>query len=157
MNSEYAVDNLKSMLESNLASVLVSLQMESSSSIVTPTPGQYKIGEHDGTILTIYPALCIWSPFSRKQLNEQGFQLRRVWLRVLIWVVDNDLGNLHRFILRYSDAVSRIMRIETNWNNGLHNPVVEDANNTDLYKVTNLGYGQGCLVESTIDYLLGEY
>lgn len=153
MNTEIILDNVKSMLETNLATELIALQLEAESSVVTTAPAEFKIGEHDPNVLTLYPSILIWSPYSRKINDQQGFQVRQVWVRVLSWIVENDLENLHRFIARYSDAVSRIFREETNWNTSLSNSNVEDCNNTDLYN-TNTGYAQGCLMEGTIEYIL---
>lgn len=155
MNSEYAVDTLKLNLETYLSAELTTIQMESGSSKVAPTPAEYKIGEHDPEILTMYPSILIWSQYSRKSKDSQGFQVREIWMRVLVWIVQNDLEDLHRFILRYGDAVSRVFREESYWEaKSFFNPVVEDANNTDLYKQESVGYAQGVLIEGTIDYLL---
>ena len=156
MNTEYALKNIETMLTNNMTSVLNDLKIENSSTLVAPEPQSYNFGEIDTNILTSFPAINIWSPYSRKEKNEQGFQVRRIWLRVLAWIVQNDVSNLHRIVVRYGDAMSRILRIETNWNNNLFNPVIEDLNNTDLYE-KNIGYAQGCLLEATIDYVLGEY
>ena len=156
MNTEFALNNVNTMLQANLESVLTDLETEVGTSTVTPTPGEYKIGVYeDPNLITMFPCVTIHSPFTRKAVDEAGFQIRRVSLRVLVWVAENDVSNLHRFVARYGDAVSRILRIKTNWSAGLHNSVIEDVNNTELYK-TNVAYSQGVLIESTIDYLLGE-
>lgn len=155
MNSEYALDTLKSNLETYLSTKLTEIQIESGSSSVAPTPAEFKLGEHDPNILTMYPSVLVWSPYSRKSKDSQGFQVREIWIRTLVWIVQNDLEDLHRFIVRYGDAVSRVIRDESLWESkGFHNPVVEDSNNTDLYKQETVGYAQGVLVESTIDYIL---
>lgn len=155
MNSEYALDTLKSNLETYLSTKLTEIQIESGSSSVAPTPAEFKLGEHDPNILTMYPSVLVWSPYSRKSRDSTGFQVREIWIRTLVWIVQNDLEDLHRFIARYGDAVSRVIRDESLWESkGFHNPVVEDSNNTDLYKQDTVGYAQGVLVESTIDYIL---
>ena len=156
MNTEYAIENAKSMLETNLASTLIILQNEASSSIVTPTPQEYIIGEYDPETLTLYPAVLIWSPKSNKVNDQYGYQTRSIWIRVLVWITENNLEYLHRFLIRYSDAVLRVLRDESNWIAGLHNPVVENTDNTDLYKQQTVGYAQGTLIEGTVDYMLGE-
>lgn len=153
MNTEYTIDNCKSSLESYLTGQLTAVEVESSVTTVTPTPAEYKTGEHDTDILTLFPSVLVWSPLSRKKNDQPGFQVREVWIRILVWITENDQENLHRFISRYGDAVSRVFRTESYWNGGLHNPVVEDVNNTDLYK-TNVGYAQGCLIEGTVDYII---
>lgn len=153
MNTEYIVENAKDMLETNLTTELTAIEVELSTSTTTPTPAEYKIGEHDPDVLTLFPSVLVWCPSSRKKNDQQGFQVRQVWIRILVWIVENDLENLHRFIIRYSDAVSRVFREETNWDASLSNPVIEDVNNTDLYK-SNVGYAQGCLIEGTVDYIL---
>ena len=154
MNTEYILNNTKSMLEDNLSSMLTTLKVEASSSITSPTPAEFNIGEYDPDILTTFPSILIWSPVSEKITDEYGFQNRRVHIRVLSWILDNDRSNLHIHLVRYVDSVLRIMRSETNWNTGLHNPVVERSDNTDLYRQETVGYAQGCLVEATIDYIL---
>lgn len=154
MNTEYIIENVKTMLETNLTTELTTIEVELDTSISTPTPAEYGIGEIDPNVLTLYPSVLIWSPLSRKKNDQQGFQVREVWIRILVWIVENDLENLHRFVTRYGDAVSRIFREETNWNVSLHNPVLEDVNNTDLYKRESVGYAQGCLIEGTVDYIL---
>ena len=155
MNTEYALDTFKSNLETYLAAELIVIQNESGSSKVTPVPAEYKLGEHDPNILTMYPSINIWSPYSRKSKDSQGYQVREIWIRTLAWVVQNDLEDLHRFIVRYGDGVLRVFRDESYWEaKSFHNPVVEDANYTDLYKQDSVGYAQGVLIEGTIDYLL---
>jgi hypothetical protein len=154
MNTEYILNNTKSMLEDNLSSMLTTLKVEASSSITSPTPAEFNIGEYDPDILTTFPSILIWSPASEKITDEYGFQNRRVYVRVLTWILDNDRSNLQIHLVRYVDSVLRIMRSETNWNTGLHNPIVERSDNTDLYRNETVGYAQGCLVEATIDYIL---
>lgn len=151
--TEYVLDNIKLSLQTYLETTLTALQVEAGSSIVTPTPQEYKIGVHDPDVLTTYPSIVIWSPYSRKKTDQAGFQEREIWFRVLSWITENDLENLHRFVSRYSDGVGTVLRNESYWNVNLHNPVIEDSNNTDLYE-TNVGYAQGTLLEGTIDYIL---
>ena len=154
MNSEYILNNVKTMLENNLSTMLTTLKVEASSSITSPIPAEYNIGEYDPDILTTFPSILIWSPTSEKITDEYGYQNRRVYIRVLSWILDNDKSDLHIHLVRYVDSVLRIMRSETNWNTILHNPVVERSDNTDLYRQETVGYAQGCLVEATIDYIL---
>ena len=157
MNTEFALNNVNTMLQANLTTVLTALETESGTTTITPTPNEYKIGVYDDpNLITTFPCVTIYSPYTRKAKDEVGFQVRRVSLRVLVWVIENDVSNLHRFVVRYGDAVSRILRIESNWTAGLHNSVIEDVNNTELYQ-RNVGFAQGVLIESTIDYLLGEH
>lgn len=151
--TEYVLDNIKLSLQTYLESTLTALQIQAGSSIVTPTPQEYKIGEHDPNVLTTYPSILIWSPYSRKKSDQPGFQEREIWFRVLAWITENDLDNLHRFICRYSDGIGKVLREESYWKVNLHNPVIEDSNNTDQYQ-TNVGYAQGTLLEGTIDYIL---
>jgi hypothetical protein len=153
MNTEFAINNALEILENNMTTNLTALQMESSSSIVTPDIEEYKFGEYNHTLFTKFPSICVWSPYSRKSIDKTGFQIRRISLKTLVWSVANDLSDLHRFVARYSNAIERILRDESNWSPKLHNSLVEDSNLTDLYQV-NVGYGQGCQVDSTIDYLL---
>lgn len=153
MNTEYALEAIKTMLTTYLPAELIAIQVEAGSLTVTPVPAEYKIGEHDTDILTLYPSILIWSPYSRKQKDEPGYQEREIWIRVLSWIISNDMEDLHRFISRYSDGVGRVLRDENKWASGLHNPVIEDSNNTDLYQ-SDVGYAQGCLLEMTVDYIM---
>jgi hypothetical protein len=153
MNTEYIINSLKTNLETYLSNELITIEHESSSTIVTPTPQEFLIGEHDAEVLTKYPSVLIWSPYSRKKMDIQGCQERQVWVRILTWITENDLSNLHKFLVRYSDAIGRILRDEEKTPLHTHNIVIEDSNNTDLYK-TNVGYAQGCLLECTVDYIM---
>lgn len=153
MNTEYILNGIKSNLESYVETELTAIQVEASSSVVAPTPQEYKLGEHDTDVLTTYPSILIWSPYSRKTNDYQGFQNREVWYRVLTWVVENDLENLHIFVTRYGDAVARVLRNESYLPIHLHDCVVEDINNTDIYQ-TDVAYAQGCVVEGTVNYIL---
>lgn len=154
MNTEIALDTFKTVLENNLSSMLVTLQMEAESSIVTPSPQEFKIGEYVPDVLTTYPCIFLFSPNSNNSNDHQGFQNRSITLNIVSWVIDNDLENLHRFLIRYTDSVSRLYRDETKWaNSGFHNPLLGESNNSDLY-TSDIGYAQGCYVQGTIDYIL---
>lgn len=154
MNTEYALDTLKTNLETYLTTELTTIQHEANSSVVAPSPGEYKFGVHDPNILTLFPSISIYSPYSRKRTDKSGFQVREIWIRVLTYVVANDLEDLHRYVVRYSDGIAKVFRNESYWEaKSFHNPVVEDSNNTDLYE-RDIGYAQGTLLEGTIDYLL---
>jgi len=154
MNTEYILDQFKSLLETNLASELITLQNEAGSSIVTPAPQEFKIGEHGTNVLTTFPTVLILSPYSRKRTDFSGAQDREVWFNIVCWIVSNDLENLHRFLCRYSDAISRILRNEENTPTHTHDCEIGDTTISELYP-TNVGYTQGCQVQGTINYIMG--
>lgn len=153
MNSEYVINYVISTLQTYLPGVLVDLQAEASSSIVTPSIAEYKFGEHDPDVLTLFPSIQVYSPLSRRNFDNQGFQDRTIWLRILTWVTENDLSNLHRFGCRYNDGVARVLRNEQYYGNYINNILIEDSSNTDQYQ-TNVGYAQGYMQEVTVDYIL---
>lgn len=154
MNTEYILDQLKSVLESNLSSELTTLQVEAGSSIITPTPFAFLLGEYEPDVLEGLPSVCIWCPNSRESNDYQGAQDREVWFHVVTWIASDNLTNLHRFLCRYSDGISRILRDESNTPTHTHNCVVGDVSISELYP-TNVSYTQGCRVEGTINYIMG--
>lgn len=153
MNTEYILDRFKTNLETYLPTELNTIQVESGSSIVTPAPLDYKLGQFSPSVLTLYPSVQIYSPNSRENQDTSHFQLRSVWIRVIVWITENDLSNLHRFISRYTDGVSRVLRREDYYPPYVNNVVIGDTNNTDQYQ-TNVGYAQGTQIELTADYIM---
>lgn len=157
MNTEIALDRVKTILTNNLSATLIVLQMEAESTTVTPTPQEFKVGEFiEPDIISTFPFICVYSPSSLSKNDYSNFQDRTININVLSWIVENDVETLHRFLVRYGEGIQRILRNESNFSSlGFHNPVVKNAENTDLYK-TDVQYAQGVLVQFDINYILGE-
>jgi hypothetical protein len=155
MNTEYILGNIKTILETYIDTEIDTIEIESNSSTLLDNIAEFKLGEFiDPNILTLFPSICIYSPGSDSKNDYQNFQEREVTINILTWIVENDLENLHRFISRCSDAIQRVLRTESYYNNNdIYNPIIKKAENTDLYK-RDVGYAQGLLVTMTVNYLM---
>lgn len=153
MNSEYVLDNIKSMMETYLTAMLRTLEIESSATIQTIDPQEYIIGERDLDTLTMFPCILVYGKNSTDINDQFGYQERELTYEVLAWIAENDQEHLHRFVIRYGDAIVRILRKETYWESNLHTPIVKLCTFSDLYK-SNVGYAQGVMIAGTIRYII---
>lgn len=153
MNSEYALDNIKSMMETYLTAMLRTIETEASATTQTTDPQEYVIGERDLDILTMFPCILVYAKNSADNDDEFGYQERILTYEIVSWVVENDQENLHRFVVRYGDAIVRILRKENYWATNLHTPIVKICTFTDLFK-SNIGYAQGVMVSGEIRYII---
>lgn len=153
MNSEFVLNNIKTMMETYLTAMLRTVETEASAVTQTTDPQEYIIGERDLDILTMFPAVLIYGKNSSDNDDEFGYQERIFTYEIVTWVVENDQENLHRFVVRYGDSIVRILRKESYWNKNLHTPIVRMCTFTDLFKST-IGYAQGVMVNGEIRYII---
>lgn len=153
MNSEYVLNNIKTMMETYLTAMLRTVETEASAVTQTTDPEEYIIGERDLDILTMFPAVLIYGKNSTDNDDEYGYQERIFSYEIVAWVVENDQENLHRFVVRYGDSIVRILRKESYWQTNLHTPIVRMCTFTDLFKST-IGYAQGVMVNGEIRYII---
>lgn len=153
MNSEYVLNNIKTMLETYLTAMLRTIETEASAAIQTTDPEEYSIGERDLDILTMFPVVLTYAKNSDESDDEFGYQERTLTYEIVAWIVENDQENLHRFVVRYGDAIVRILRKESYWATNLHTPVVKLCTFTDLFK-SNVGYAQGVMVTGDVRYII---
>ena len=153
MNSEYVLNNIKTMMETYLTAMLRTVETESSAVTQTIDPQEYLIGERDLDILTMFPSVLIYGKNSSDNDDEFGYQERLFNYEIVAWVVENDQENLHRFVVRYGDSIVRILRKESYWNKNLHTPIVRMCTFTDLFKST-IGYAQGVMINGEIRYII---
>lgn len=153
MNSEYVLNNIKTMMETYLTAMLRTVETEASAVTQTTDPQEYLIGERDLDILTMFPSILIYGKNSADNDDEQGYQERIFNYEIVAWVVENDQENLHRFVVRYGDSIVRILRKESYWETNLHTPIVKICTFTDLFKST-IGYAQGVMVNGEIRYII---
>jgi len=153
LNSEFVLNNIKTMMETYLTAMLRTVETEASAVTQTTDPQEYIIGERDLDILTMFPAVLIYGKNSSDNDDEFGYQERIFTYEIVTWVVENDQENLHRFVVRYGDSIVRILRKESYWNKNLHTPIVRMCTFTDLFKST-IGYAQGVMVNGEIRYII---
>lgn len=153
MNSEYVLNNIKTMMETYLTAMLRTVETESSVTTQTTDPQEYVIGERDLDILTMFPVVLTYAKNSADNDDQFGYQERTLTYEIVAWVVENDQENLHRFVVRYGDAIVRILRKESYWATNLHTPVVKVCTFTDLFKST-IGYAQGVMITGEIRYII---
>lgn len=153
MNTEYVIDSVIDILQNNLEAMLLVVEGETDSSLSTPTPQEYFFGDRDPTVLTLFPAVIVKGDFSYKKDDQYGYQERTTTLNIITWAVNEDEENLHRIILRYGDAIGRVLRDESNWPPNLHSPRVENTQYSDLYQ-SDFGLAEGCLNKIDISYVI---
>ncbi|MFA5731863.1 MAG: hypothetical protein WC934_07650 [Acidithiobacillus sp.] len=153
MNAEYAVDSVIGILTNKLNAALITLQYEAGSSLVTPTPEEYKFGDRDPSNLTVFPTIIVKANRSFKKDDQYEFQERVIAIEVITWIVNEDEETLHRFVLRYGDAIQRVLRKESNWPANLHSPKAENAQYSDIY-LTSFGLAQGVLNQVEIRQII---
>jgi len=106
LNSEFVLNNIKTMMETYLTAMLRTVETEASAVTQTTDPQEYIIGERDLDILTMFPAVLIYGKNSSDNDDEFG------------------------------DSIVRILRKESYWNKNLHTPIVRMCTFTDLFKST---------------------
>jgi hypothetical protein len=153
MNTEYALNRINTMITNNLNTMLATIDSEVSASRSTPTFEEIKIGLLSADILTTFPCLLIYADTTNIKQDEYQWQDRRLYYEIIAWVVENDPSDLHRFVLRYGDAIVRILRKESNWIPNLHSPIIREVKYSDLYQ-SDHGLAQGCMVQGEINYII---
>lgn len=153
MNTEYALDSIKAILTSEIATTLATLKAEAASTITVASPAEYKIGDLMPTEFTMYPAIFIRANTTSPNEDQEDFQETTLNFVVVCWQVDVDAETLHRGIVRYGDAITRILRKSDNWESWLHSPRIRNATYSELYTVPH-GIAQGCAVEGTIEFII---
>jgi len=153
MNVEYAIDSAIDMLQTYLPNMLITMQGESNSSFVTPAPQEYKFGDRDPLVLTVFPTVIVKANYSYSKDDQYGFQERSAVLDLITWAVNEDEEKLHRIIVRYGDCIQRVLRKEGYWPPNLHSPVVGNVQYSDLY-TTDFGLAEGCLNKVDIKYII---
>src|SRR4030065_678194 len=109
MNAEYAIDSVISILTNKLNAALITIQYETTSSLTTPLPEEFKFGDRDPSNLTVFPVIIVKANRSFKKDDQYEFQERVIAIEIITWIVNEDEENLHRFILRYGDAIQRVL------------------------------------------------
>lgn len=155
MNAEYAIDSVIAILTAKMPAALITLQYEASSSLVTPAPEEYKFGDRDPSSLTVFPCIIVKGNRSFRKDDQYGYQERSIAIDIITWIVNEDEETLHRFILRYNDAIQRILRKESNWTANLHSPKADDSLFSDVY-TTDFGLAQGCLSKIEVKQIISE-
>ena len=85
--------------------------------------------------------------------HQYQWQERTLNFVIVAWVVEVDAELLHRFIVRYGDAIGRILKDPDNWSGYLSSPVVGTTSYSDIYTVEH-GLSQGCSIEGTIEFFI---
>lgn len=153
MNSEYALNNIKTIIEDGINDMLDVIDIEVNASVATPNPVEFAFGNRDTNIITQYPAVLVVGKESLTYNDQYRFQERQLNFEIVVWITQNDIENLHRFILRYSDAIARLLRNEDNWTTDLNTPVIKTLTYTDIYQ-TNVGYAEGCSITGSVNYFI---
>jgi chlorite dismutase len=153
MNSEYALDSCKILLESNLTAMLSIIEQEANATYFAPIPAEFFFGERDQSIMTQFPSIQVIGKNSGSKNDDYEYQIRQFKFDVITWVIEEDMEKLHRYILRYADAITRCIRKEDYWSSNLHSPVAGDAIYSELYR-TDFGLAKGCLVTGQINYII---
>lgn len=153
MNCEYAIDSVLENLESGLSVALETIRIESGSSYVSPLPQNYDFGEKVPSAVDNFPAIMVKAVNTDNKDNQYKTQERIAFLEVIFWIVNVDENDLHRIVVRYGEAITRILREETNWRVNLYNPKVSTCQYSDIYDV-NFGLAQAGSVKVEIDYLI---
>lgn len=153
MNSEYALNNIKDFIETNINDMLDVIDIEVNASTATPNYSEICFGNRNINIITQYPSILIVGKESTIKKDEYQYQERQLDFEVIVWIAQNDIENLHRFLLRYGDAISRLLRDESNWTTDLNTPVVKNIVYTDIYE-SNVGYTAGCSISGSVNYFI---
>lgn len=153
MNCEYAIDSILQYLESDLETMLTTIKNESGSSLIAPIPANFIFGEKLPDAIDNFPSIMCKASLVDDKDNQYENQERRAFLEVIFWIVEVDESKLHRYVVRYGEAITRILRNETKWKVNLYNPKVGLCQYSDVYDA-NIGLAQGGSVKVEIDYVI---
>jgi hypothetical protein len=156
MNTEFALDTIKTILDTYLDSEIDTLETESGATVFVSDIAESKVGDFLPTEFTQYPAFAVKAQRSSSFNDQYEWQDRRVHFEVTAWAVEVDNETLHRFICRVGDGIVRLLRNEKKWIGALHSPNVDDATYSDVFTVSH-GLAQGCQVLGSVDYILSNY
>jgi len=153
MNSEYALNSCKNLLETHLTSMILLIENETGATYNAPTPKEFHFGERETDIMTDFPSIQIIGRSSNSVDDQYNYQDRSLKFEVIAWIIEEDVEKLCRYILRYADAITKCLRKEDYWDVNLHNPVSSEAVYSGLYR-TDFGLAKGCLINGSIDYII---
>ena len=153
MNSEYAINSIKTLLETYLPAMIAIVEGEASSTYSAPLPQQYFFGDREVDIMTLFPSIQISGKSSGVADDEYGEQERILRFEIVSWIIEEDVEKLNRYVLRYADSIIRCIRKESYWSANLHSPIALDAVYSGLYQ-TDFGLAKGCLVTGSINYFI---
>lgn len=153
MNCEYAIDSVIQYLTSDLETMLNIIKIEAGSSVLSQVPQTFDFGEKDPTAIDNFPAVMCKASTTDNKSNQYKNQERSAFLEVIFWVVNIDENELHRMIVRYGEAITRVLRDETKWKVNLYNPVIGACQYSDIYE-SSIGLAQAGNVKISIDYLI---
>jgi hypothetical protein len=153
MNTECVLNNIKAVLDAELDAEIDAIEIEASATAFVDDLAQSEVGDFLPTELTSFPAYTVQCQRTSVVDEQYEFQVRRVHWEVVGWIVQIDNSNLHRFICRMGDAITRLLRNETKWQNLINTPLVNDATYSSVYNITH-GLAQGCQILGSADYIL---
>ena len=142
MAAEDALNQAKLILEKNLKNELPD---------DTPSPQAFLIGNYIGReeILSQFPAVTIELQNTFPQDSQEEWEERRQELYVWAFVGHVDIEQLHRHLVRYGDAIRRIIRRRKLWGAGWHDLNVGNSLYTGIFSAGHM-LVQGCRIEVTV-------
>ena len=158
MSMETALDKAKSIVEDNLAAELLVIDAETADpNLATPAPKVFLIGNYLGReeILASIPAVTIEARNTMLEDDEEEWQENRHTLWVWAFVAEVKIDVLHRYMMRYGEAMRRVLTRRSNWGGGWHNIRVGNAVFTQTFEAPNRLL-QGCRVEVQVSEIVKE-
>jgi len=139
---ENAVNKAKELLENNLENQLPEN---------TPKPEVFKVGNYVGReeILHSLPAVTLDARNTLEVDSQEDWAELEQDFYVWAFIAEVDIENLHRFIMRYGEAIRKILRKGAHWGSGWHNPVADNTLYTGVFDAGHF-LVQGCRVEVKI-------
>jgi len=157
MSAENAVDSIRKILSDDLSKKLPEIDEEESTELVTPKPVQFLVGDYTGReeIIVDNPAITIQSRNTPEGRTNQDWLVKTHSLWVDAWVVEVDIETLHRYIMRYAEAIDRLLVDESKWEHGWFNPSVNNTMYSDIFQADHR-LMQGARVECEVSEIYGE-
>ena len=160
MTIEIALDKAKSILTTanELGDTLTLIDAETvSPALITPSPRGFLIGSYLGReeVLAEIPAVTFEARTTVPVASQEEWREDRHTVWVWAFVAEVDIEQLHRFAMRYGEALKRILRQRNLWGGGWHNVEVGNAIYTNVFWAGHRLL-QGCRVEVSVSEVVRE-
>lgn len=152
MNTEYCMNWMLSTLQTYLAAELAIVEAEASATYTAGNISEYLFGARDPDLLVNFPSLQVRGKNSQGFTNGHGFQERVARIEIVVWCVSDDLEKLERYLVRYGDAIARVLRKENILANYIDSLEVQEAMYSDLY-TSDMQWAKGVSISVNVKYI----
>jgi hypothetical protein len=117
--------------------------------VAAPIPYGFFFGERSIEQLEGFPSLSISAINSPIKDSQYHYDEISHTIQIIAWIVEVDPETLHRFVLRYANAIREVLRDESKWGNELHSPSIVQTQYSEVYNADH-GLAQACRVQVEI-------